>query len=164
MGDHQQRAEKLMEEAEKKLSGGGGFFSKLMGGGTRNAEDAIEIFSQAANNFKIAKLWSEAGNAFRRAATLNSGMSKHESASLYVEASNCFKKNNKEEAVKCLLEAVQVYEELGRFSIAAKHYASLGELHESDEILNIELAVRCGNISSFTKLLRDLLNNYVIKF
>ena len=35
----------------------------------------------------------------------------------------------------------QIYEELGRFSIAAKHYASLGELYESDDIVNIELAV-----------------------
>ena len=142
MGDHQARAEKLIEEADKKLTSGGGFFSRLMGGGQRNTEDAIDLYSQAANNFKIAKLWSEAGNAFKKAASLNSSISKHESASQYVEAATAFKKNNKEEAVKCLLEAVQVYEELGRFSIAAKHYASLGELYESDDILNIELAVK----------------------
>lgn len=141
MGDHQARAEKLLEEANKKLSSGGGFFSKLVGGGQRNTEDAIDLFVQAANNFKIAKLWCEAGNAFKKAASLNSSISKHESASQYVEAATAYKKNNKEDAVKCLLEAVQVYEELGRFSIAAKHYAALGELYESDDILNIELAV-----------------------
>ena len=141
MGDHQARAERLLEEADKKLNSGGGFFSKLMGGGQRNTEDAIDLYVQAANNFKMAKLWCEAGNAFKKAASLNSSISKHESASQYVEASTAFKKSSKEDAVKCLLEAVQVYEELGRFSIAAKHYASLGELYESDEILNIELAV-----------------------
>ena len=108
MSDPAVRAEKLLEEAEKKLSSGGGFFTKMLGGSTRGTEDAIELFVQAANNYKIAKLWCEAGGAFKRAAALNAGISKHESASQYVEGATAFKKSDKGEAVKCLQEAVQV--------------------------------------------------------
>ena len=141
MGDNHARAQALLDEANKKLSAGPGFLGKLFGGGSRNTEDAIDLFVQAANNFKMAKQWSEAGNAFKKAASLNASISKHESACQYVEAATCFKKNNKEAAVKCLSEAVLVYEELGRFSIAAKHLAALGELYETLDAPDIELAV-----------------------
>ena len=99
------------------------------------------ISPQAANNYKMAKMWCEAGAAFQKAASLNSSISKHESASQYVEAAGCYKKNNTEQAAKCLQEAIQVYEELGRFGIAAKHYGTLGELFENERDPNIELAV-----------------------
>jgi len=138
--DHGAKGEELVAAAKKKLGGGGGFLSGIFGGGTK-VEDAIDLFNQGANNFKIAKKWSAAGDAFKESAQLNVSRSKHEAASSYVEAASCYRKNNGKEAVNCLREAIQIYEEMGRFSIAAKHYATVGEIYEGDEDLDIELAM-----------------------
>lgn len=56
-------------------------------------EDAIECYHRAANMFKMAKKWQQAGSAFCAAADLHAKAgSRHDAASNYVDASNCFKK------------------------------------------------------------------------
>ena len=40
-----------------------GFLSSLFGGGS-NKEEALEMYSRAANLFKMAKQWGQAGNTF----------------------------------------------------------------------------------------------------
>lgn len=45
--------------------------------------------------FKMAKKWGSAGNAFCEAATLHAKVgSRHDAASNYVDAANCFKKSD----------------------------------------------------------------------
>lgn len=61
--------------------------------GSNRVEDAIECYHRAANMFKMAKNWGKAGQAFCEAATLHARAgSKHDAATMYVDASNCFKK------------------------------------------------------------------------
>lgn len=67
--------------------------SILFFSGSNRVEDAIECYQRAANMFKMAKNWSKAGEAFCEAATLHGRAgSKHDAATMYVDASNCFKK------------------------------------------------------------------------
>jgi len=58
--------------------------------------------------------------------------SKHEAATNYINAANCFKKNNFADAVNCYKTAIELYTDEGRFSIAAKHQKELAELYEGE--------------------------------
>ncbi len=56
-------------------------------------EDAIDCYHRAANLFKIAKKWQQAGQAFCEAANLHAkAQSRHDAATNYCDAANCFKK------------------------------------------------------------------------
>lgn len=127
----EEKARKLYAEAEKKAGGGGGFFSSLMGGGK---DDAAELYIKSANLFKMAKKWNEAGGSFVKAAemALKRGEAKHEAATNYVDAANCFRKNNIQAAVDCMGKACDIYTDMGRFTMAAKHHTTIAEMYEAD--------------------------------
>lgn len=96
-------------------------------------DEAVECYQRAANMFKMAKNWSEAGKAFCEAANLHSKSgSRHDAATNYVDASNCFKKTDVQEAVDCLLKAIEIYTDMGRFSMAAKHHQTIAEMYEGE--------------------------------
>jgi len=58
-------------------------------------EDAIDCYQRAANLFKMAKKWSQAGRAFCMSADLNSKSGrKHDAATNYVDSANCYKKTD----------------------------------------------------------------------
>jgi hypothetical protein len=65
----------------------------FLSSGSNKVEDAIECYHRAANMFKMAKKWQQAGGAFCSAANLHAQAgSRHDAATNYVDASNCFKK------------------------------------------------------------------------
>ena len=47
----------------------------------------------------------------------------------------------KTEAVACLLKAIEIYTDMGRFSIAAKHHQTIAEIYES-ELADLDRAVQ----------------------
>lgn len=133
MADNEQKALQLMADAEKKLVGNKGFFGSLFGGGSNRLDEAVECYQRAANLFKMAKNWPQAGKAFCEAANLHSKAgSRHDAATNYVDASNCYKKSDTQEAVNCLLKAIEIYTDMGRFTIAAKHHQTIAELYENE--------------------------------
>lgn len=103
MATNEDKAEEWMMKAEKRLKG----FS-LFGGGQARYEDAAESFTKAANLYKLAKKctqqhpdlhWhskgDQAGGAFVKAAEMHLKLdSKHEAATDYYNAANCYKKEN----------------------------------------------------------------------
>jgi len=128
--DNEKKALELMAEAEKKLGGGGKSF---FGFGSDRTPDAIECYQRAANMFKMAKKWSSAGEAFSKAAELHLKTgSKHDAATCWVDASTCFKKSDTKSSIHCLSSSIDLYQEMGRFSIAAKHNQTIAEILESD--------------------------------
>ncbi|KAM4879783.1 alpha-soluble NSF attachment protein-like isoform 2-T2 [Sylvia borin] len=133
-------AQRLLSEAERKVRGAQSFLGGLFGGSSR-LEEACENFTRAANLFKMAKNWSQAGAAFSRSAQLQLQLqNKHDAAMNLVDAGNAFKKADPQEAVNCLLRAIEIYTDMGRFTIAAKHHVGIAEIYESD-LLDIEKAV-----------------------
>lgn len=93
----------------------------------------MECYQRAANLFKMSKNWAQAGKAFCEAANLHSKAgSRHDAATNYVDASNCYKKTDIQESVNCLLKAVEIYTDMGRFSTAAKHHQTIAELYECE--------------------------------
>lgn len=133
MADAEQKGMQLMAEAEKKLTGSKGFFSSLLGGGSNRTEEAIDLYLQAANKFKMAKKWSAAGNAFKEAATLHQkNGSRLDSATNFYEAANCYKKTDPNGAVDSLLKSIEMYTDMGKFTMAAKHHQAIAEICESE--------------------------------
>jgi len=87
------------------------------------------------------KKWDRAGEAYTRASECHLKLqSKHEAASNYINAANCYKKSNITEAMACLRQAIEFYTDEGRFSIAAKHQKELAELYESSSDLENAIA------------------------
>lgn len=120
-----------IQEAEKKLKGSSGFMS-IFGGGMK-VDEAIEYYCRAANSFKMAKRWNDAGQAFEQAASLHlKQTNKHDAGSMLVDAANCYKKVDAQKAVKCLEQTIEIYVDMGRFTTAAKHHISIAEIYESD--------------------------------
>jgi alpha-soluble NSF attachment protein len=125
-----EKGDMLMREAEKKLKGG--FLSNLMGAGSRY-EDAADLYIKAGNAFKLAKNWEAGAEAFRKAAgCYMHAQSAHEAATAYINAANCIKKANPRESIDLLQQAVEVYTDGGRFSMAAKIQKDIAEMLEAE--------------------------------
>ncbi|XP_005042754.1 PREDICTED: beta-soluble NSF attachment protein [Ficedula albicollis] len=128
----EREAVQLMAEAEKRVKGSHSFLRGLFGGNTR-VEEACEMYTRAANMFKIAKNWSAAGNAFCQAAKLHMQLqSKHDSATSFVDAGNAYKKADPQGKAAAF--------GIGRFTIAAKHHITIAEIYEA-ELVDIEKAI-----------------------
>ncbi|XP_078439905.1 alpha-soluble NSF attachment protein 2 [Wolffia australiana] len=132
MADHLAKGEEFEKKAEKKLAGWGLFGSKY--------EDAAELLDRAANSYKLAKSWDKAGTAYTKLANIHIKLdSKHEAASAFVDAANCYKKVSSQDAARCLDQAVNFLLEIGRLNMAAKHCKDLGEVYEAEQ--NFEKAI-----------------------
>ena len=63
--------------------------------GANKQDEALECYGRAANLFKMAKKWSQAGQTFVTVATHHAKLgNKHDSATNYVDAANCYKKSD----------------------------------------------------------------------
>ncbi|XP_058748237.1 alpha-soluble NSF attachment protein 2-like [Vicia villosa] len=132
MGDQMAKAEDFENKAEKKLSSWGMFGSKF--------EDAADLFDKSANSYKLSKSWDKAGSTYIKLANCHLKLeSKHEAASAYVDAAHCYKKVNMNDAVSCLDNAVNIFCDIGRISMAARYLKEIAELCESEQ--NIEKAL-----------------------
>lgn len=75
-------------------------------------EEAVECYQRAANMFKMAKKWGSAGHAFCEAAGLHGKAgSRHDAATNYVDAANCYKKSdpNGNDILDCFVLIVLFY-------------------------------------------------------
>uniref|UniRef100_A0AAQ4NV51 N-ethylmaleimide-sensitive factor attachment protein, alpha b n=1 Tax=Gasterosteus aculeatus aculeatus TaxID=481459 RepID=A0AAQ4NV51_GASAC len=127
----------LVAEAEKKMKSSQSFFGAMFGGSSKT-EEACDMYVRAANMYKMAKNWCAAGNAFSQAAHLHLQMqSKHDAATNFIDAGNAFKKADPQEAINCLNRAIEIYTDMGRFTIAAKHHITIAEIYET-EMVDIE--------------------------
>lgn len=105
----------------------------LFGSGTK-FEDAAECFESAGNQFKIAKKWSRAGNAYVKVAEMNLKTNdKAGGARYYQTAAAAYRKENSAEAVKYYEMAVSMLCDSGKFSSAAKIQKEIGELYEAED-------------------------------
>lgn len=127
------KAQQYLQDAERKSKSSGSLFSSMFGSGSSKLEDACELYQKAANSFKIAKNWTQAGRAFCSAAEiLLKQNTKHEAANMFNEAANSFKKIDPQEALNCLQKSCEIYIDMGRLVMAAKQYQVIAELYESD--------------------------------
>lgn len=122
------QAAEYIAEANKIL-GGWRLFNK-----NGKYEEAAELFSKAAAQYKIAKAWQEAGDAYVKAGELSlQASNNHDAINHYTNAAKCFKTGgNKQDAVRMYELVVQKQQENNKFSVAAKLYKEIAELEEAD--------------------------------
>jgi len=127
------QARQLIKDAEKKLNSGGLLKSWIFGGNPQ--DEALDLYNQAANLFKMSKSWKEAAETFKKMVELNLRMNnQYEAATNFINASNAYKQATMaDEVVKCLEEASGIYTILGKFTQAAKTLKDCGELMEKEE-------------------------------
>ncbi|KAI7739876.1 hypothetical protein M8C21_031180 [Ambrosia artemisiifolia] len=123
MSDQIAKGLEFEKKAEKKLSGWGIFGSKQ--------EDAADLYEKAANCYKLAKSWDQAGAVYMD--------SKHEAANAYANAGHSYKKTNTKECIACLEQALNVFMEIGRLSMSARYCKEIAELYEQEQ--NLEQAI-----------------------
>lgn len=131
----------LLTEAEKKLK-----TSWIFGG--PKFEEAAELYVQAANKFKMAKQWEEAGRAFVESANCQKKVkNQYEEATCYVSASTCYRKVSAKDSIEYLKKAIDIYANLGRFNMAAKHQKEVAEIYES-ELVDLENACQSYHLAA----------------
>ncbi|EER93873.1 hypothetical protein BDA96_01G188700 [Sorghum bicolor] len=128
MGDHEGRGDDFEKKADQKLSGWGLFGNKY--------EEAADLLDRAGNFFKLAKNWSRAASVYKKIADCHlQGDSKHEAASAYVEAANCYKKFSPQDAAQALNNAVNLFLEIGRLNMAARYSKDIGDIYQQEQDL-----------------------------
>lgn len=120
------KARELVAKADKKLSSWFSFSDAKY-------EDAEELYKKAANQFKAAQKWIDAGETFEKAAQCHIKLKDPSGiASSYQDAANCYRKTDCDQAVRCYKATAEIHIELGRFTSAAKVQKDIGELYEAE--------------------------------
>lgn len=111
-------------------------------------EDAAELFEKAANAYKVGSLFSEAGDAYKRAAKIYSVELKNsgEASKCLTNAGSCFKKASPPDAIEAYREAITLLCDAGRLTQAAKLSKEIGDIFDSeiganDNDENVTLAI-----------------------
>ncbi|EGW34488.1 uncharacterized protein SPAPADRAFT_59920, partial [Spathaspora passalidarum NRRL Y-27907] len=124
----------LIDDAEKLLKPQSGFFSFLSGSSdSMRKEEATDLLITAANQYRLAKDFNNAGAQFVRAAGIQESLSNHNDAANHlVEAYKCFKGVSPTDAIDALSKAIHIFlTQNGQFRRAANFTMDLGELYES---------------------------------
>ncbi|PKI84900.1 vesicular-fusion protein S17 [Malassezia vespertilionis] len=122
-------ADALLQSAEKKASKNGGWFSSTQS----IHEEAVELFKEAANKFRVENRMSEAGQALVRAADMEVMLNEKDfAANTYYEASKCFRMNRPDQALMALDRCAEILVQRGRFRQAADRKKNMAELYRED--------------------------------
>lgn len=108
--------------------------------------EAAELHAKAGSRHDAANNYVDAANCFKKS-DIN-GITIDNDHILFVHALN--KREHRPwitdyfdifiEAISCLLKAIEIYTDMGRFTMAAKHHQSIAEMYES-EAVDLERAV-----------------------
>ncbi|PYH77977.1 vesicular-fusion protein Sec17 [Aspergillus uvarum CBS 121591] len=121
----------LLQKADQALSRASGGFS-FFGGRTEKYENAADLYSQAANAFRVQKQNKEAGLAFEKAASIQTQNLNEpdDAANTLTEAFKVYRKSDPEDAARVLSSAIQHYVLKGNLRRAASQQQHLAEVYE----------------------------------
>ncbi|EXJ70714.1 uncharacterized protein A1O5_05704 [Cladophialophora psammophila CBS 110553] len=123
----------LLQKADKAIQGASGGFS-LFGGRAEKWENAADLYTQAANAFRVQKQNLEAGQAFEKAASIQQSKLNEpdDMANTLTEAFKVYRKDSPQDAARVLTTAIQHYTAKGNFRRAATHQQNLAEVYEME--------------------------------
>lgn len=108
-------------------------------------EDAAELYQKAANAFKVGSYFTEAGDAYAKAAAIYKGSLKNgiEASKCMTESGHCYKKVDPQKAVNTYRESITMLCDAGRLTQAARLSKEVGDLFENDDSSeeNVQLAI-----------------------
>lgn len=128
----------LIQQAEKLAKPQLGFLLMFSGSLSYRLEEATDLYVQAANQYRLSKDFSRAGQQFIKAAELQKSLgNQNDAANHLVEAYKCYKTTSVPEAISALSEAVHIFlTQNGQFRRAANFTMDLGDLYEQSDDLN----------------------------
>ncbi|EPZ35874.1 TPR-like protein [Rozella allomycis CSF55] len=119
----------LIDKADKKVNS----TSWFPFGGKSKQEDAVDLYTRAANILKNNKRWKESADTFSKVADLLVRLGERsEASSRYINAAQCYKKCSPEEAIIAYKNGIDILAEAGRFQSAASHQKEIAEILECD--------------------------------
>ncbi|KAF9453861.1 vesicular-fusion protein SEC17 [Macrolepiota fuliginosa MF-IS2] len=119
-------AQVLIEKADKKANSSTGWFSSA----STKFEEAGDLYQQAANSFKLEKLFKEAGDAFAREAECREKCSEsNEAANAWWNAAKAYKRSHPELAIQALTQTINHLTKSGRFRQAADREKEIGQIY-----------------------------------
>ncbi|KXN90071.1 Vesicular-fusion protein SEC17 [Leucoagaricus sp. SymC.cos] len=119
-------AQTLLDKADKKANSSTGWFSSA----STKFEEAGDLYQQAANNFKLEKLFKEAGDAFSREAECREKCNEtNEAANAWWNAAKAYKKSHPELAIQALTQTINHLTKSGRFRQAADREKEIGQIY-----------------------------------
>jgi alpha-soluble NSF attachment protein len=126
----------FVKQAESKLKPG--FLGGLFGG--PKYEEASDLYVQAANQFKLAKEWDKAADAFAQCAyCANKSGSQTDEANFYEQGGHILKKVSTVRAVEQYEKAIAIQSASGRFPNAGKLLVQIAELYEGDSLQSSQI-------------------------
>ncbi|CAA7265846.1 unnamed protein product [Cyclocybe aegerita] len=138
-------AQVLLEKADKKANSSTGWFTSA----TSKFEEAGDLYQQAANAFKLEKLFKEAGDAFAREAECREQCKEgNEAANAWWNASKAYKRGFPDLAIQALTQTIVHLTQGGRFRQAADREKEIGQIYlqESNDLRRAcESYVRAGD-------------------
>ncbi|EDR14967.1 vesicular-fusion protein SEC17 [Laccaria bicolor S238N-H82] len=126
-------AQTLLDKADKKANSSTGWFSSS----STKFEEAGDLFQQAANSFKLEKLFKEAGDAFAREAECREQCKEaNEAANAWWNAAKSYKRGFPDLAIQALTQTVVHLTQGGRFRQAADREKEIGQIYlqESNDL------------------------------
>ncbi|CCL99032.1 uncharacterized protein FIBRA_01041 [Fibroporia radiculosa] len=119
-------AQTLLEKADKKANSSTGWFSSS----STKYEEAGDLYQQAANAFKIDKLFREAGDAHAREAECREkGQEANEAANAWWNAAKAYKRGHPDLAIQALTHTITHLTQGGRFRQAADREKEIGQIY-----------------------------------
>jgi len=119
-------AQILLEKADKRANSSGGWFSSA----STKWEESGDLYQQAANSFKLEKLFKEAGDAFAREAECRENCKEdNEAANAWWNASKAYKKGYPDLAIQALTQTITFLTKSGRFRQAADREKEIGQIY-----------------------------------
>jgi alpha-soluble NSF attachment protein len=119
-------AQVLLEKAEKKANSSTGWFSSA----STKYEEAGDLFQQAANSFKLEKLFREAGDAFSKEAECRENCKEaNEAANAWWNAAKAYKRGFPDLAIQALTRTIVHLTQSGRFRQAADREKEIGQIY-----------------------------------
>ncbi|OBZ79863.1 Vesicular-fusion protein SEC17 [Grifola frondosa] len=119
-------AQSLLDKADKKANSSTGWFSSA----STKFEEAGDLYQQAANAFKIEKLFKEAGDAHAREAECREKSQEgNEAANAWWNAAKAYKRIDPSLAVQALSQTITHLTKAGRFRQAADREKEIGQIY-----------------------------------
>jgi alpha-soluble NSF attachment protein len=138
-------AQLLLEKADKKAVSSTGWFSSS----STKFEEAGDLYQQAANSFKLEKLFKDAGDAFAREAECREKCGeKNEAANAWWNAAKAYKRGHPDLAVQALTQTIVHLTQGGRFRQAADREKEIAQIYlqEANDLRKAcESYVRAGD-------------------
>ncbi|TFY72851.1 hypothetical protein EVG20_g137 [Dentipellis fragilis] len=123
-------AQTLLEKADKKAAASGGWFSSA----TTRFEEAGDLYQQAANSFKLEKLFKEAGDAFAREAECREKCKENnDAANAWWNAAKAYKRGFPDLAVQALTQTIVHFTQGGRFRQAADREKEIAQIYLQEQ-------------------------------